>query len=451
MSISVFSCNSEHTGLSCIMRKRFVSPIGYAILSVVKRSLEERRERHGYYDRKSLADSRRGSRSAPSQEIYSTQVYQFETARGRQSGRSLSGEARSSRELHSQEQYEQINKASDCWQRTTKNLVAVSLPLTDSAPEKASFSITLPFVSIANLTKKSQWLYMASRGRVESVYILMKRKFNPFAKAIETKFQGHKFRSRGEARWACFFSEAGIEYQYEEEGYALEGTPYLPDFYLPQQDCFIEVKGQEPTEEEEEKARLLTLYTGKTTYIFYEGIKLPHEKNHKGAYGFHPPKLYTTTFDKETLELDTHEVEANQDLLVILQKLQEAQIEIKVKDNQLILHPRSTSWQIGDLDYFAEVIKDQQKVASQIFPILEDYEDDLLEAMTPEEGWETDLLTLHESRGWKWQECTRCGLIIPYIGSNQAHSNCSQNPQGILTKDTPRLIAAYEAVRQARF
>ena len=34
-------------------------------------------------------------------------------------------------------------------------------------------------------------------------------------RAIETSYDGYRFRSRLEARWAVFFNEAGIEYQYE--------------------------------------------------------------------------------------------------------------------------------------------------------------------------------------------------------------------------------------------
>lgn len=62
-------------------------------------------------------------------------------------------------------------------------------------------------------------------------------------KAIETYYKGHRFRSRLEARWAVFFDAAGIEYEYEPEGYRLEdGTLYLPDFYLPKEDVHAEVK-----------------------------------------------------------------------------------------------------------------------------------------------------------------------------------------------------------------
>lgn len=62
-------------------------------------------------------------------------------------------------------------------------------------------------------------------------------------KAIETHYNGYRFRSRLEARWAVFFDSLNIQYIYEPEGYELnDGTRYLPDFYLPDFQCFAEVK-----------------------------------------------------------------------------------------------------------------------------------------------------------------------------------------------------------------
>ena len=57
-------------------------------------------------------------------------------------------------------------------------------------------------------------------------------------KAIETIYNGYKFRSRLEARWAVFFDNAVIEYEYEPEGFDLGGVWYLPDFYLPWFKCY---------------------------------------------------------------------------------------------------------------------------------------------------------------------------------------------------------------------
>lgn len=63
-------------------------------------------------------------------------------------------------------------------------------------------------------------------------------------KPIETEYNGYRFRSRLEARWAVFFDALSIKYLYEPEGFRLrDGTYYLPDFYLPELKTWIEIKG----------------------------------------------------------------------------------------------------------------------------------------------------------------------------------------------------------------
>lgn len=61
-------------------------------------------------------------------------------------------------------------------------------------------------------------------------------------KPIETRYNGFRFRSRLEARWAVFFDCIGIKYEYEPEGYEFNESRYLPDFYLPEYNCYFEVK-----------------------------------------------------------------------------------------------------------------------------------------------------------------------------------------------------------------
>ena len=62
-------------------------------------------------------------------------------------------------------------------------------------------------------------------------------------KPIETIYNGYKFRSSLEARWAVFFDAAGIRYEYEPEGFRdNKGLCYLPDFYLPDENMYVEVK-----------------------------------------------------------------------------------------------------------------------------------------------------------------------------------------------------------------
>lgn len=63
-------------------------------------------------------------------------------------------------------------------------------------------------------------------------------------KAIDTIYKEHRFRSRTEAKWAVFFTELGLRWDYEPQGYYIPrtGRAYLVDFYLPELDTFFEVK-----------------------------------------------------------------------------------------------------------------------------------------------------------------------------------------------------------------
>jgi len=76
--------------------------------------------------------------------------------------------------------------------------------------------------------------------------------------AIETRYKGHRFRSRLEARWAIYFDAEGIRWEYEKEGYVLNnGKKYLPDFWLPDVKMFAEVKPEPFTREEIDKCERL--------------------------------------------------------------------------------------------------------------------------------------------------------------------------------------------------
>jgi hypothetical protein len=59
-------------------------------------------------------------------------------------------------------------------------------------------------------------------------------------KPIDTSYNGYFFRSRLEARWAVFFDEMDLQYEYEVEAFQLEGVRYLPDFSLPNGIRFID-------------------------------------------------------------------------------------------------------------------------------------------------------------------------------------------------------------------
>jgi hypothetical protein len=97
-------------------------------------------------------------------------------------------------------------------------------------------------------------------------------------RAIETVYNGYRFRSRLEARWAVFLDNLGVTYEYEGEGYSLaDGVYYLPDFYLPQLTCWMEVKGHPIARMDEtwRKAYLLAQQAGEHVVVFSGQIGAP--------------------------------------------------------------------------------------------------------------------------------------------------------------------------------
>jgi hypothetical protein len=105
----------------------------------------------------------------------------------------------------------------------------------------------------------------------------MKRntKVNPIP--IETNYKGYNFRSRLEARWAIFFDATKFKWEYEKEGYDLgELGYYLPDFWLVQHECWVEIKGKYPIKTELEKIKKLHEITGDPCILFYG---MPTENN----------------------------------------------------------------------------------------------------------------------------------------------------------------------------
>jgi len=97
-------------------------------------------------------------------------------------------------------------------------------------------------------------------------------------KSIETKYNEIKFRSRLEARWALFFDELKIEYQYEAEGFDIDGTWYLPDFYLPDYSCWIEVK---PDGYKWREDKIIEIFSQQTNKKFLLIVGAPQQNKYK--------------------------------------------------------------------------------------------------------------------------------------------------------------------------
>lgn len=69
-------------------------------------------------------------------------------------------------------------------------------------------------------------------------------------KPIETRYKGRLFRSRLEARWAVWFDVLGVTWEYEKEGFDVNGRWYLPDFWLPTWNRWVEIKPHTPLSDE---------------------------------------------------------------------------------------------------------------------------------------------------------------------------------------------------------
>ena len=91
-------------------------------------------------------------------------------------------------------------------------------------------------------------------------------------KAIETRYNGCRFRSRLEARWAVFFDALGVPWEYEKEGFDLDGIRYLPDFWLPHMNMWAEVKGQSLMTDEWRKVIRLTYHTKTAALVLVGSI-----------------------------------------------------------------------------------------------------------------------------------------------------------------------------------
>ena len=81
-------------------------------------------------------------------------------------------------------------------------------------------------------------------------------------KAIETIYNGYKFRSRLEARYAVLFEHLDLSFEYEPEGFDLgDGVWYLPDFCI-DGSLWIEIKPPLTNGEGIEKAEKFVMATG---------------------------------------------------------------------------------------------------------------------------------------------------------------------------------------------
>lgn len=123
-------------------------------------------------------------------------------------------------------------------------------------------------------------------------------------KPIETAAYGRLFRSRHEARVACFLQHLGAKWEYEPQGFELSSGRYLPDFKVhyhdrPAEWFWIECKPHEPTEREVALARELASATRSLVMFF-----TPETFDEIRAYYFSIGEIYDWLGQEKTGDFD---------------------------------------------------------------------------------------------------------------------------------------------------
>ncbi len=103
-------------------------------------------------------------------------------------------------------------------------------------------------------------------------------RFNSFGNQGFRKDIGHFVRSTWEANFARILIYEGIDYEYEPIHYDLGYTTYTPDFYLPEKDIYIEIKGQDTKEARGKRIMTRKMHGIKIKVI--EKIKYLRLQNH---------------------------------------------------------------------------------------------------------------------------------------------------------------------------
>ncbi|WP_159943326.1 MULTISPECIES: hypothetical protein [unclassified Nocardiopsis] len=217
---------------------------------------------------------------------------------------------------------------------------------------------------------------------------------------IETHYAGYRFRSRIEARWAVFFDHLGITWEYEPEGYLIDGKPYLPDFLVyPNTDLefWLEIKGTFPSDEEIEKAQGLAEGTGIRAFVYFTKLEVP------------APEMSQITTMSEYMDGPGKWVWDNQ----------EGWLNIGGGPPQWQVGLKPTAFLLGSNPGFARKPR---------------------------------------SDSWWWTDCWFCGRVIlklyGQIGVCPQHHVGDWVDEGLYPRfahRTPRLLEAYRAARSARF
>lgn len=270
-------------------------------------------------------------------------------------------------------------------------------------------------------------------------------------KAIETFYHGYHFRSRTEARWAVFFDALNVPYRYEMEGYDLDRVWYLPDFWLPQQKCWVEVKPEKPNDEEALKASLLSIYTKTPVYIFFGDIWVP-DRQCKSAHKY--DFSLKAAPDEQGIRRGVlpFRLDAPNYIIALFYNFVRHGIYFLRESDQHL--------------YCLYSDKLEDKLSSKLISELGKHKEELIHLLSVKEGWTWTLLNAenfyyhdgYQNDYYWWCECPHCGQIgiSRYGNSSKLLCGCIGKAERLNLAHSPsyqssRLVAAYTAARQARF
>lgn len=148
-----------------------------------------------------------------------------------------------------------LDKTINLWKRNPEMRARISKKLSEAGKrrfsdpaerQKMSTRINSMYDAHPNL-KEEQRLRMKIYYELhpEARARLLENRKNPFADDIST-LSGCKVRSEGEKEIVNFLFTQKIKFSYEAEPLYLPETQYVPDFWLPEYNCFIEFFGQHP-------------------------------------------------------------------------------------------------------------------------------------------------------------------------------------------------------------
>lgn len=101
-------------------------------------------------------------------------------------------------------------------------------------------------------------------------------------------YKGISFRSKLEVKWAQVFDSVDEPWEYEPKTFRFGADTYLPDFYLPQRECWFEVKGRYPNEREIRVMGYLTSETRCEGVIAYGHLPESTNDSNTDDRGFFP-------------------------------------------------------------------------------------------------------------------------------------------------------------------